>query len=209
MRPGRPILDTNLTGMMRTYRTFAPPMIERGARPADWHRVARVVRRAARSGRVHGEQSRRRRPDAGARRRVGAAWGHGERDRAGRVRDRSQSRRCSTGPRGQEFLMRTPMRRFGRVDELVGAAVYLASDASCVRDGPTARGRRRHSLRAESTSESGARDQRARQRRDGARIARGRTHRSSSTAMRLIASQRAIPRGHKIALSRHCSPASR
>jgi NAD(P)-dependent dehydrogenase (short-subunit alcohol dehydrogenase family) len=32
--------------------------------------------------------------------------------------------------RGQEFLMRTPMRRFGRVEELVGAAVYLASDAA-------------------------------------------------------------------------------
>jgi NAD(P)-dependent dehydrogenase (short-subunit alcohol dehydrogenase family) len=34
------------------------------------------------------------------------------------------------GPRGQEFLMRTPMKRFGHLDELVGAAVYLASDAS-------------------------------------------------------------------------------
>jgi NAD(P)-dependent dehydrogenase (short-subunit alcohol dehydrogenase family) len=34
------------------------------------------------------------------------------------------------GPRGQEFLVRTPMQRFGRLDELVGAAVYLASDAS-------------------------------------------------------------------------------
>jgi NAD(P)-dependent dehydrogenase (short-subunit alcohol dehydrogenase family) len=33
-------------------------------------------------------------------------------------------------PRGQEFLMRTPMGRFGRLDELVGAAVFLASDAS-------------------------------------------------------------------------------
>ena len=32
--------------------------------------------------------------------------------------------------RGQEFLMRTPMRRFGRLDELVGAAVFLASAAS-------------------------------------------------------------------------------
>ena len=30
--------------------------------------------------------------------------------------------------RGQEFLMRTPMKRFGRTEELVGAAVYLASD---------------------------------------------------------------------------------
>jgi NAD(P)-dependent dehydrogenase (short-subunit alcohol dehydrogenase family) len=33
-------------------------------------------------------------------------------------------------PRGQEFLMRTPMRRFGRIEELVGAAVFLASDAA-------------------------------------------------------------------------------
>ena len=33
-------------------------------------------------------------------------------------------------PRGQEFLMRTPMRRFGKLEELVGAAVFLASDAS-------------------------------------------------------------------------------
>ncbi|HSC26798.1 MAG TPA: SDR family oxidoreductase, partial [Vicinamibacterales bacterium] len=32
--------------------------------------------------------------------------------------------------RGQELLMRTPMRRFGRLEELVGAAVFLASDAA-------------------------------------------------------------------------------
>jgi len=32
--------------------------------------------------------------------------------------------------RGREFLMRTPMRRFGKLDELAGAAVFLASDAA-------------------------------------------------------------------------------
>ena len=32
--------------------------------------------------------------------------------------------------RGQEFLMRTPMHRFGQLDELVGAVVFLASDAA-------------------------------------------------------------------------------
>jgi NAD(P)-dependent dehydrogenase (short-subunit alcohol dehydrogenase family) len=32
--------------------------------------------------------------------------------------------------RGQEFLMRTPMGRFGKTEELVGAAVFLASDAA-------------------------------------------------------------------------------
>jgi len=33
-------------------------------------------------------------------------------------------------PRGQEFLTRTPMGRFGKVDELAGAAVFLASEAA-------------------------------------------------------------------------------
>ena len=32
--------------------------------------------------------------------------------------------------RGREFLLRTPMRRFGNVDELAGAAIFLASDAA-------------------------------------------------------------------------------
>jgi NAD(P)-dependent dehydrogenase (short-subunit alcohol dehydrogenase family) len=33
-------------------------------------------------------------------------------------------------PRGQELLMRTPMGRFGKAEELVGAAVLLASDGA-------------------------------------------------------------------------------
>jgi NAD(P)-dependent dehydrogenase (short-subunit alcohol dehydrogenase family) len=32
--------------------------------------------------------------------------------------------------RGREFLLRTPMRRFGKLEELVGAAIFLASDAA-------------------------------------------------------------------------------
>ncbi len=32
--------------------------------------------------------------------------------------------------RGREFLLRTPMQRFGKLDELVGATVFLASDAA-------------------------------------------------------------------------------
>ena len=33
-------------------------------------------------------------------------------------------------PRGEEILVRTPMQRFGELDELVGAAIFLASDAA-------------------------------------------------------------------------------
>jgi NAD(P)-dependent dehydrogenase (short-subunit alcohol dehydrogenase family) len=33
-------------------------------------------------------------------------------------------------PRGEELLMRTPMGRFGRAEEVAGAAVFLASDAA-------------------------------------------------------------------------------
>ena len=40
-------------------------------------------------------------------------------------------------PRGQELLIRTPMGRFGKIEELVGAAIYLASDAATFVTGAT------------------------------------------------------------------------
>ena len=40
-------------------------------------------------------------------------------------------------PRGQELLMRTPIGRFGGTEELVGAAVYLCSDAASYVSGHT------------------------------------------------------------------------
>jgi NAD(P)-dependent dehydrogenase (short-subunit alcohol dehydrogenase family) len=32
--------------------------------------------------------------------------------------------------RGKELLMRTPLQRFGRIDELIGAALYLSSESA-------------------------------------------------------------------------------
>jgi NAD(P)-dependent dehydrogenase (short-subunit alcohol dehydrogenase family) len=40
-------------------------------------------------------------------------------------------------PRGQELLMRTPMGRFGKTEELVGAAIFLASDGASFVTGQT------------------------------------------------------------------------
>jgi len=40
-------------------------------------------------------------------------------------------------PRGAELLMRTPMGRFGKTEELIGAAVYLASDSASFVTGQT------------------------------------------------------------------------
>ena len=39
--------------------------------------------------------------------------------------------------RGKELLMRTPMGRFGKTEELVGAAIYLASDSASFVTGQT------------------------------------------------------------------------
>ena len=40
------------------------------------------------------------------------------------------NRKILESARGDELLMRSPMGRFGEVEELVGAVVYLSSDAS-------------------------------------------------------------------------------
>lgn len=40
-------------------------------------------------------------------------------------------------PRGKELLMRTPMGRFGKTQELVGAAIFLSSDAASFITGQT------------------------------------------------------------------------
>ena len=109
------------------------------------------------------------------------------------------NRQILKGPRGQELLTRTPMGRFGRVEELVGAAVYLASDAATLRHRPDDRGRRRLPGQRSEPVNAGARDQRRRQRRDRARTARRRGGPFALGASTVTVAE-AIPRGHKVAL---------
>jgi NAD(P)-dependent dehydrogenase (short-subunit alcohol dehydrogenase family) len=123
------ILDTNVTGMFRTYQVFAPPMIARGsgrligiASLASFVGLQEVAAYTASKAAV-----------AGLTRALSVEWArHGVTVNAiaPGVFETDLNREILKGPRGQEFLMRTPMQRFGRVDELVGAAVYLASDAA-------------------------------------------------------------------------------
>jgi len=123
------IMDTNVTGMMRTYQVFARPMIARGsgrligiASLASYVGLQEVAAYGASKSAV-----------AGLTRALAVEWApHGVTVNAiaPGVFETDLNREILKGPRGQEFLMRTPMRRFGRTEELVGAAIYLASDAS-------------------------------------------------------------------------------
>jgi NAD(P)-dependent dehydrogenase (short-subunit alcohol dehydrogenase family) len=123
------ILDTNVTGMFRTYQVFAPAMIARGsgrligvASLASFVGLQEVAAYTASKAAV-----------AGLTRALSVEWArHGVTVNAiaPGVFETDLNREILKGPRGQEFLLRTPMGRFGRVEELVGAAVYLASDAA-------------------------------------------------------------------------------
>ena len=123
------ILDTNVTGMFRTYQTFAPAMIARGrgrfigvGSLASFVGLMEVAAYTASKAAV-----------AGLTRALAVEWApHGVTVNAiaPGVFETDLNRTLLQGPRGQEFLTRTPMRRFGRVEELAGAAVYLASDAA-------------------------------------------------------------------------------
>lgn len=123
------IMDTNINGMMRTYQTFAPSMIERGhgrligiGSIASFVGLYEVAAYTASKSAV-----------AGLTRALAIEWapfGVTVNAIAPGVFQTDLNREILKGPRGQEFLTRTPMKRFGKVEELAGAAVYLASPAA-------------------------------------------------------------------------------
>lgn len=124
------ILDTNLTGTLRACQVFGRQMIER--------RYGRIINVASLSSEVAfyevAAYSASKAAVASLTKSLAVEWAQfGVCVNAlvpGIFRTDLNSALLDGTPRGQECLMRTPMKRFGNVEELVGATVFLASDAA-------------------------------------------------------------------------------
>ena len=124
------ILDTNLTGTLRACQVFGRHMIARG--------YGRIINIASLSSFVALHEvaaySASKAAVASLTKSLAVEWAvHGVNVNAiapGVFRTALNQKLLDESERGREFLLRTPMRRFGKVEELAGAAVYLASDAA-------------------------------------------------------------------------------
>jgi NAD(P)-dependent dehydrogenase (short-subunit alcohol dehydrogenase family) len=122
------ILNTNLTGTLRACQVFGRHMIERG--------YGRIINIASLSTFVAlyevAAYSASKSAVASLTQSLAIEWApHGVCVNAiapGLFRTELNSGLLDGTARGKEFLMRTPMKRFGNLEELVGAGVYLASD---------------------------------------------------------------------------------
>jgi len=124
------IIDTNLTGTLRAAQIFGRHMLEREygsiiniASLSTFVALYEVAAYCASKAAV-----------ASLTKSLAIEWGQsGVRVNAialGVFRTPLNEKLLDETERGKEFLMRTPMRRFGKVEELAGAAIFLASDAA-------------------------------------------------------------------------------
>jgi NAD(P)-dependent dehydrogenase (short-subunit alcohol dehydrogenase family) len=131
------ILDTNLTGTLRACQVFGKNMVERGygriiniASLTSFVALMEVAAYSASKSAV-----------ASLTRSLAIEWAKkGVTVNAiapGVFRTALNAELLDSTPRGKELLMRTPMGRFGKTEELIGAAVFLASEGASFVTGQT------------------------------------------------------------------------
>jgi NAD(P)-dependent dehydrogenase (short-subunit alcohol dehydrogenase family) len=124
------IVNTNLTGTLRGCQIFGKAMLERGygriINISSLNAFAALTEVAAYAASKAGVAS--------LTRSLAVEWSKkGVTVNAiapGVFRTALNADLLDNSPRGKELLMRTPMGRFGKTEEVVGAALYLASDAA-------------------------------------------------------------------------------
>jgi NAD(P)-dependent dehydrogenase (short-subunit alcohol dehydrogenase family) len=131
------IMDTNLTGMLRCCQVFGKQMLDRGygriINIASLNSFVALSEVAAYAASKAGVLS--------LTRSLAVEWSrHGvvvNGIAPGVFRTELNAALLDGSPRGKELRMRTPMDRFGKTEELVGAAIYLASDGASFTNGHT------------------------------------------------------------------------